>query len=197
MKQPDHDFYRELVYLEPDGLLGAGERARLRRHLATCQECEALRGDLAEMAQLLESSRIEVEPDLVRRVLASLPPAGWEVRRPASWGVAAMLLALLGGTSVAVAALGGGLSAASPLAGTFLAVFDMLRSTALIGAGLLGASWQGVGMAIQDAVGGSPMSLTAFGIVVLGLDVLFLRFLIRASRSHAAARAVSDDLDLR
>ena len=145
------------------------------------------------MDRLLTSSRVEVDPALKGRVLAALPPAAWESRKPASWSVAAVLLALIGGASVALAALGG----ASPIAGTILGLVDMLRSATLTGAGLLTASWQGVGMAIQDSLGASPLALAAFGIVVAGLDVLFLRFLLRASRSPAPARAASRDVDAR
>lgn len=196
MKKRDHDVYREWVYLGPEGPRGLAERSELSRHLEGCGECRALARELAAMDGLLEASRVEVDPGMKDRVLRNLPPAAWESRRPASWGVAAALLALLGGGSIGVAALSGGLRGASPLAGAVLGLFDMLQSAALTGAGLLTASWQGVGLAIQESLGGSPASLVAFGVVVLGLDVLFLRFLTRASRAHVAARDTGD-LDAR
>jgi hypothetical protein len=63
--------------------------------------------------------------------------------------------------------------------GAFEALFDLALTATQTGAGLLTASWQGVGLAVHELFGGSPLRLAVFGLGVLCLNLLFFRLLRR------------------
>ncbi len=184
----DHSHYLELLYLESDGRLTAAERSEVARHLQTCAGCRKLESEIAGLERLLAGSRVRVEHGFSARVLEALPPAGWEARNPRSWTAALGLLALLG-VAAAVAARLGAAEPAPALAGAFVALLDLFRSAALAGAGLIGASWRGVGLALGEALADSPVGFIVFGVLVAALDVLFVRFLLRAMRGAGAHEA--------
>jgi len=119
----------------------------------------------------LERVRVEVRPDFADRVLAALPK-----RRPLwSWGIAAGLLlafALSGVALLAASGLGGG------SLGLFAAVGDFLATTLLAGAGLLGATWSGLGGAVREWLGPSPLNWAIAAAVMLSL-ILLLASLLR------------------
>lgn len=191
-KQPDHSTLREWLYLEPDGELTAGQRARLQQHLAACQSCREEHRELLALEQLLAESRVAVGSDFRREVMAGLPSAGWEARSPRSWigaAVAALLLSIGAGLLIGFGTAD--IQSAVPIA-TLSAVWGLLSSSALAGAGLMAASWKGLGIAFQQVLGQSLWSMIAFGILVFFLDLLLIRFLLR--RRTADARA---DTDLR
>ena len=120
--------------------------------------------------------------------MRALPSAGWESSHPRSW-VAALIVAALFG--IAGAALLGTSAArlepAAPFVAAFMAVVDLFSSTALAGAGLLTASWKGLGLAIQELRAGSVWNLLAVGLLVFGLDFLLIRLLLRRNRPAEAA----------
>jgi predicted anti-sigma-YlaC factor YlaD len=182
MNRPDHDTFREWLNLDADGMLAPAERARLDQHLTGCEECRGEREKLLAFERLLQRSAVPVRPDFADSVMAALPPAGWEARSPRTWrfpvAVAAMLMLIAGllfaGSSVAPS----GLAAVSAVGGMF-------RAAALAGAGLLGASWKGIGIVVEDVIS-SPMSLGAFGFLVLCLNLLLVS-LVRRRRPSAAA----------
>jgi predicted anti-sigma-YlaC factor YlaD len=184
-----HRDHRDLLQQRLDGELGALEPGRLERQLAGCEACRRELAELEQLASMLAAARIPVRPGFRGEVLAGLPAAAWESRHPASWAAGAALALVLGGAAFALTT-GAGL-ASSPLAAAFLAVVDLFRSSLLAGAGLLNASWRGVGLALGRLVDGSLVNLIAFGVVVLGLDLFFLRLLLRTRRRvrEAAARA--------
>jgi hypothetical protein len=64
----------------------------------------------------------------------------------------------------------------------------MVRAAALAGAGLLGASWKGVGLIVENIIS-SPVSLGAFGFLVLCLNLLLISLVRRRRPSAAAATA--------
>ncbi len=187
MTNDDHGRYLELAFLEPDGRLTAAERSGLTDHLAACSECREARAAAAGLDRMLADSRVRVEHGFSARVLEALPAAGWEARSPRSWAAALALLALLG-ISAAVAARMGSAEPA-PLAGAFFAVLELFRSAGLAGAGLVGASWRGVGIALHGALAAAPLGFVAFGVLVAALDVLFVRYLLRAMRAARASEA--------
>jgi ABC-type cobalamin transport system permease subunit len=127
-----------------------------------------------------------VQEDFRDRVLSSLPTAGWESRSPRTWAFPAAVFALLAGIAAAVM---GGRSHASLLS-ALSAVAGMFRASAVAGAGLIAASWKGLGMAFSAALS-SPMSLGAFGIFVLCLNLLLVSLLRR--RRSATPDAVPRD----
>ena len=61
-------------------------------------------------------------------------------------------------------------------------MLDLFRSSLLAGAGLLDASWRGLGLALGRLFDGSLLNLAAFGIFVVGVDALFLRLLLKTRR---------------
>lgn len=183
----DHTTFREWLELDADGELPADRRAPLDAHLAACPECSAERRDLARLDGLLRSERLAVRPDFRRAVLNALPAAAWEARAPRSWAfpaVACLLLAavaaVLFGTSSAE--LGGG----SSVLGALLALAGLAEASALAGGGLLGASWKGVGLVLGDVLA-SPLSLTAFAVLVVCLNLLLVSLVRRRRAAGAAA----------
>jgi anti-sigma factor RsiW len=188
MNRPDHHTYREWLHLDADGTLPGEERARLAEHLASCTECRRERADLSALEGLLRRSAIAVRPDFRTAVLASLPAAGWEARVPRAWRFPAAVVVLLG--SLAAALVVAGSASASPGLSALLAVGGMFRAVALAGAGLLAASWKGIGLVFEEMIS-SPMSLGAFGFLVLSLNLLLIS-LIRRRRPAAAKERDGD-----
>jgi len=88
-------------------------------------------------------------------------------------------------TALAAALLAAGSAPASSGLGTLAAVGGMLQAAALAGAGLLGASWKGIGIVVEDVIS-SPVSLGAFGFLVLSLNILLIS-LVRRRRPSAAS----------
>jgi len=189
MKTPDHTTYREWLYLEPDGELNAGERSGLRQHLATCSSCRQERQELASLNEMLMQSRVPVGDHLEQQVMANLPAAGWETRSPRTWVAALVVVLLLSvGSALLIGAAGEEVMSAIPIAAS-TAVWELLSSSALAGAGLLAASWKGLGIAFQDVLGQSAWNIVAFGVLILCLDLLLFRLLFR----RRTATAESDE----
>ena len=189
MKQPDHTNYREWLYLEPDGELNAGERSSLQQHLASCSSCREERQELANLTEMLEQTRIPVGDQFTQEVMAGLPAAGWETRSPRTWLAALVVVLLLSlGAALLIGGAGEELMSAAPIAAA-TAVWELLSSSALAGAGLLAASWKGLGIAFQDLLGQSVWNLVALGALVVCLDLLLFRLLFR----RRTAAAESDD----
>src|SRR3954451_588378 len=174
MSRPDHNTYREWLALDADGMLDGEERSLLDDHLASCADCRREREKSLALDALLQRSALPVRADFRDAVMSALPTAGWEARSPRAWRFTAAVIVLLG----ALAAAG---------LGTLAAVGGMVQAAVVAGAGLLGASWKGIGMVV-DKVIASPVSLGAFGFLVLCLN-LFLVSLIRRKRPAGAAAA--------
>jgi len=188
MKRLDHDTYREWLHLECDGELPAADRSQLRQHLDSCADCRAESQELVALDKLLTESRIPIHRRFHDDVMSALPSAGWESSHPRSWAAALIVAALLG---IAGAALLGTSAArlepAAPFVAAIVAVVDLFQSTALAGAGLLTASWKGLGLAFQELLAGSVWNLLAVGLLVFGLDFLLLRLLLRRHRPAGLA----------
>ena len=190
MNRPDHNTYREWLDLEADGRLENEERAGLEEHLASCAECREQRGELRAFAGLLRRSAIEVRPDFRQAVMASLPAAGWEARSARTWRFPAAVVVLLG-------ALAAGLLIAVPDTSSsgfsiLAAVGSLCRAAILAGAGLLAASWKGMGLVFERVIS-SPVSLGAFGFLVLCLNLLLISLLRRKRPAEANARTAPSD----
>jgi anti-sigma factor RsiW len=180
MNRPDHNTYREWLNLDADGKLPREERARLEEHLTTCLECRREREELAALDRLIQESRISVRPEFRESVMAALPAAGWEGRSARAWRFPVAAFVLLAGIAVALLSAGSIAGADSSGLGTLVAVVEMVWATVLAGAGLLKASWKGIGIVVEDALS-SPLSLGAFGVFVLFLNLLLVS-LIRRKR---------------
>jgi len=185
MKRPDHNTYREWLNLDVDGQLPRSQSDELERHLAGCAECREERDDLMALDTLLQTSSIPVRPDFKNAVLTSLPTTGWENRHPKTWAFPAAVFLLLAG--IAAALFGSShLEAAGPGASALVAMADMLGSTVQAGAGLLAATWKGLGLAFEEVIS-SPMSLGVLAVLVISLNLLFLSLLRRRRSATAGA----------
>ena len=184
MTRPDHSTYREWLNLDADGALPAESRARLDEHLTGCPECRAERAELFALSNLLQRSSVPVRPDFRQQVMSSLPSAGWESRSPRTWAFPAAVFVLLAGVAAFTM---GGRSPHSSLLSALAAVAGMFRASAVAGAGLISASWKGLGMAFAATLS-SPMSLGAFGIFVLCVNLVLVS-LLRRRRAGAAETA--------
>lgn len=173
--QPDRrNELQDWLHLDLDARLGDEERSLLRAALRDDAALAQEQRELSRLDAMLTASRLPVGAELTQQVMTALPAAGWEARHPRRWGFAAGLLLVLGSISAGLVGMG---SARLQDGGSFLAalaaVGDMFQSTALAGAGLLGASWKGLGLALGDLLAGSLISLLALGVLVLCLNFLF------------------------
>jgi anti-sigma factor RsiW len=185
MNRPDHSTYREWLNLDADGLLEGEERTLLDGHLGSCAECRKEREELSALEGLLRSSALAVRPGFRDTVMESIPAAGWEGRSPRAWRFPAAMIALLGGLAAVFMVTG---SAAEPSGvSALLAVGSMLQAALLAGAGLLAASWKGIGLVFEEVIS-SPVSLGAFGFLVLCLNLLLVSLIRRKRPARAAAR---------
>lgn len=195
-REPDHSTYQEWLHSELDGGLTTGERSQLRDHLAFCDQCKAEKEELIQLERLLAESHLSVRADFCDEVMASLPASGWEARFPRSW-IAALVavVVLVAGAAALISSAGQGLEPAVPLAGAFAAILGMLQSSALAGAGLLTASWKGLGLAFQELLGGSIWNLLAVSVLVFAVDFLLIRMLLRQGQPAAerSGRSASND----
>lgn len=176
MDRPDHTLMEEWLDLEADGCLPADQQRKLDQHVAGCPECQRERQRFAALAGLLAGSRLPVRPDFKARVMASLPAAGWEGRHPRSWALPAAVCLLLGGLAVFV--LGEGAAGLSTASSALLAVGGMLRAAVEAGAGLLNASWKGVGMVARESLS-SRTALAVFGVLVVCANLLLVSLVRR------------------
>lgn len=189
MASIDPGTLREWLDLDVEGELPERERALLERELAADRDLARERSELANLHSLLRESAIPVRPGFQVQVLKSLPAAGWEAQHPRSWWLAVALLLILGGGAAMLVGAGSArLAPESPFLGAVLAVAELFRAAALAGAGMLAASWKGVGLALSASLGGSILGIAAFSALVIGLNVFLFRE-IRRSRRKLAAQA--------
>lgn len=174
--------------LDADGALAPEDRPRLDAALeaepALCAEREALEALHAGLAE----SRIAVRGDFAEQVMRTMPVAPWENRRTRWWLPLAMFLTLAVGSSLLLAgqSIGGGIG------GTALAILDFFQTTALAGAGLVGVSVRGAGLAVEELLRASGVNLLAMSVFVVSLNLLFF-FLLRSGRTATACEDVADD----
>jgi hypothetical protein len=83
-----------------------------------------------------------------------------------------------------------GAGSTSPMGGVIAALADFFVTTSLAGAGLLAASWQGLGMALGELLDGPGWIV--FGAGVLALDLLLVQ-LLRRRRLAASERSARGD----
>ncbi len=174
----EHSTYEEWLDLELDGELAEPQRVRLTEHLETCARCREDRALLGGLHRELEAPQAQVREGFAEQVVASLPPAAWETRRPKAWrlplAAALGLLALFAlvlslGTSEGLGAL--------PMA--VAAVSDLFATALVAGAGLLAATWKGTGLVVERTLAGSTGGFVAFAILVVSLNLLLYSLLRR------------------
>lgn len=190
----EHDTYRQWLDLEVEGELPEDLSGRLAEHLAACRDCRADRRRLVALRDALVATRISVRDGFHTRVMASLPAPAWRPRRAAedrrAWRPAAALLLVLAALSALLfAAAGSDLAPAAPLAGATAALVELVGAALVTGAGLLAASWSGVGMAVGEMFSTSPLTLAAVAALLLLLSLLVAGFLRRPRPRTAEERS--------
>lgn len=167
-----------------DGELSMLHRAPLRAHLEDCADCRAAARQLDALAAMLAHDTVEVPADFSQTVMARLPAAAWEVRRPRAWVAAAAALLV-----VLLAAAGLGLGAGEiPGLGAVGALGDLLAESLIAGAGLAGASWRGLWLAVAELRQAEPWIPFAIGLLAITLCVLLWRLARgRPTRSRSSS----------
>lgn len=195
----NHDHLLEELDLDLDTIesgdgarerLDPARRAALAEHLTGCAECQKESRDLREVHLLLAASVVRPREGFTGEVMRSLVPAPWEARALVVWRWPFAMLLALGG--IAAVLLGGAAASLEPSAGSFdafVALARLLESAALAGAGLLGASWRGLGSGLGEWLGASKSHLALAGGLLLALNLLFLRLLRPASRNAPARKS--------
>jgi len=185
----DHELYREWIDLAADGALGVSERERLEAHLASCPGCRAESERSAAVVARLAVARVAVRPGFAAEVVAALEPAPWEARTLRAWRLPfAIVLALAG---LAAALFGGAAADLEPGTGgigALAALADLFATAAAAGAGLLAASWRGLGLGVAEWLGESGLNLVAALGAVGGLNYLLFRLLRRRPAPAPAGR---------
>ena len=179
----DRELDQSARALEPEA------RVALEERLASDPDLLAERDQWRALHAELAASHVTVRSGFRREVMTALPTAAWEPRRGTS-GIMAWALpaAMIAGFALCAALLLGSSGASSPIASTGAAIFDFLTTTILAGAGLAAASWRGVGLALEELLAQSGLSLVAMGSLVLCLNLLLFSLLRRRSNASALAR---------
>lgn len=190
--------YRGLLDLESDGALEAADSSALRAALEASSELREERRQLVLLNEVLSASRISPRPGFVDDVMASLPASpAWSVApvpavRRWRFPIAALVMLAVAGM-ILMSLDPGGLQAAASVGGLMAAIGGLLTSTLMAGAGLLGASWRGVGMALGEAL--TLPQQVAFGVAVVALNILLFRLVRHGRRERATERTGSASSD--
>jgi hypothetical protein len=180
-----------LVDLGLDGALAPAEHEELRARIANDETLRREERELGKLHEVLAAGRIVARPGFTAAVMAALPEsallANRADRKLLGWrsvlGTLAAVLALaLGAFGVAGARSADGVGFAAARA-----VADFAASAVLSGAGLLAASWRGVGMAVAAAL--DLPATVIFGIGVVAVNALLIALLRRPRRRRTALAA--------
>ena len=185
---------RQLVDLESDGTLDSTKMASLEPELESSSDLRQELQQLTRLNELLRGSRATVRDGFSTQVMAALPSnPSWANAQPLGWVrwrvplVAMFLMAVAAATLLSLDPAG--LNAAASAGGLMAAIGGLISSTLIAGAGLIGASWRGVGLALGEALTLPEQLVFGFGIVCLNV-VLFR--MVRSGRRVAATERSGD-----
>lgn len=171
--------HAELIDAYVDGAVGEPEREQAERHLVECAECRDEARALAALGELLAAERLAPEPFEV------------DVRAPSrarsrrALAAVAALVGLFGGSLAVLAGLAPRVESAAAAAA---ALFDFTVTVALVGAGLLEASWRGASAAVSSVLQPAAPGLLFGGLAAAGLTALLFSLLRRGSRAAVRER---------
>ena len=150
-------------------------------------ELERERRRLVRLHEELAAARVTARPGFAAAVMAALPAEPrWAAARVG--GLRGAVAALLALAAVATLLLGLGSATRGPadaMFGAARAVADFAVAAALSGAGLLAASWRGLGIALGEVL--DVPERIVFGLGVVALNALLFLLLRRRSRRRAPA----------
>ncbi len=170
----------ELIDAYVDGATTALERQQAERHLAECAECREEARSLSALNELLASERRAPAPFAVHLDMPARAP-----KRRTAIAAAAAMAALVGATA---AVLAGSIPASASAASAVATLFDFVATIGLLGAGLLDASWRGVGAALSSAFGSGASGLVVGLVLALGLTGLLCSLFKPGGRATARQR---------
>ncbi len=183
MKRQDHATMLQWLDEELDLEFDPSRSLVLETHLKQCADCRREKERSLRLRGLLAEDRVEVAPGFTARVMAALPVASWEARPVRSLGLAIALLLLLASSSALLLSASGA-AEGSPFS-LLGSIADLLTTSMLAGAGLLGASWRGIGLVLQGLLTGSPATLMAFAATLVGVHLLLWRLMRPRQKAHA------------
>ena len=180
----DSATWRQWVDLELEGQLGREEKSRLGEILEAEPRVRAERRALESLHRMIDDDRLPVRPGFAARVMAALPTAWWE-RRRASAGLPrwALPLAMMLVLALGAALFLGSAEETGRFTGIGLALLDFMQVTFLAGAGMLFATWRGVGWGLEHLIADSGVNLLALAVAVLFLNLLFFSMLRRRPKA--------------
>jgi len=184
MKTIDTTTLREWLDLDLEGQLGPKEKAQLEKNLEGDAALRAEREELAALHRLLAADRLDMRPDFAAQVMAALPAPAWR-RSSWAWLLPAAMVAFFAVAGALVLSSAPSLAPQGPVAGTAVAIAEFLATSVLAGAGLLAASWRGLGLGLEELFAESRVNLFAFGLAVLFLNLLFIRMLRRPAAAES------------
>ncbi len=197
MKTFDDAMVREWVDLDLDGELGADEKTRLASRLEQSSDLRAESRLQASLHAMIAESRVPARAGFSDQVMSALPLAAWErrlgQRRAPAWALPVAMAAIFAaGAALALSFTSGGPE--SHAIGIVTAVFDFVQTTTLAGAGLLFATWRGVGFGLEELIAGSGLNLLALASAMVFLNLFFVQLLRRrpATARQAAGRRRRD-----
>jgi len=196
----EHSEILHQLDLEAEGELSPAESRRLADHLEGCADCRAARSQAIALGGLLDGAKVPVAEGFSARVMAALPEPAWRQagqrsaaparaaapRRALAWAVGLFVVLASVSALLVTAALGGG--AGLPGGGLLAAVGQMAVAAVVTGAGLLGASWSGVGLAVGELFAAAPGTLVAFALLLLFLSGLLFVLLRRPRQAEESSQ---------
>ena len=200
----EHSEILHQLDLEAEGELSPAESRRLADHLEGCADCRAARRQSVALGELLDGAKVPVAEGFSARVMAALPEPAWRTagegaaapqaaasspaspRRALAWAVGLFAALAVVSTLLLTAALGG--ADGLPGGGLLAAVGQMAVAAVVTGAGLLGASWSGVGLAVGELFTSAPGTLVAFALLLLFLSGLLFVLLRRPRQAEESSR---------
>ena len=185
----DSATWKRWVDLDLEGELPVEDKARLAE-IAETDRVLAERRALESLHRIIDDDQIAVRPGFAARVMAALPRTWWEQQRSsAGLPVWALPLAMTLILALGAAALLGGAEELGRFTGIGLAVVDFMQVTFLAGAGMLFATWRGVGFGLEQLIADSGMNLVAMVAGVVCLNLLFFSLLRRRQPAAEAAES--------
>ncbi len=186
----DSTTWRRWVDLDLEGELPEEDRARLAEIAETDGRVAAERRALESLHRMIDDDHIPVQPGFSARVMSALPRAWWQQQRSAAglpvWALPLAMTLIL---ALGAAVLLGGAEETGRFTGIGLAVIDFMQVTFLAGAGMLFATWRGVGFGLEQLIADSGMNLLAMVAGIVFLNLLFFSLLRRPSPAAESAKS--------